>query len=225
MRPVLSHVAAALPVDIALEEQFTTKAQQRHAAKFGMWCWLITELLLFGGLLLVATVLRVLHPASVSAAATHLKFWIGASNTVVLICSSLTMSGAINASRLGLQTLMVRCMLATGSLGSVFLLLKAYEYYRDYQEHMVPFLDWRPYALPHDHASRLFINDYFAATGLHGVHLITGIAILLVLTRQASRAGYLSLHQNRIEIFGLYWHFIDLVWIIVFPTLYLVNRG
>ena len=217
--------AARFPVDIALEEQFTTKAQQRHAAKFGMWCWLITELLLFAGLLLIATVLRVTDPASVTAAARHLKFWIGATNTAVLICSSLTMSGAITASRQGLQSLMVRCMLATAALGALFVALKGYEYYRDYQEHMVPFLSWRRYALPHDHASQLFINDYFAATGLHGLHLITGISILLVLTRQASRAGYLSLHQNRIEIFGLYWHFIDLVWIIVFPTLYVVNRS
>ncbi|WP_428375754.1 cytochrome c oxidase subunit 3 [Lichenicoccus sp.] len=217
--------AAHLPVDITLDEQFTTKAQQRHAARFGMWCWLITELLLFAGLLLIATVLRVLYPASVTAAARHLKFWIGAANTVVLICSSLTMSGAITASRQGLQTLMVRCMLATACLGALFLVLKGYEYYADFSEHMIPFLAWRPYALPYDHASMLFVNDYFAATGLHGLHLVTGVLILLVLTRQASRAGYLSLHQNRIEIFGLYWHFIDLVWIIVFPTLYVVNRA
>lgn len=225
MSALIASAAARLPVDITLDEQFTTRAQQRHASRFGMWCWLITELLLFAGLLLIATVLRVMYPASVTLAATHLKFWIGAANTVVLICSSLTMSGAITASRQGLQTLMVRCMLATAALGSLFLVLKGYEYYADFNEHMVPFLAWRPYALAPDHASRLFINDYFATTGLHGLHLVTGIAILLVLTRQASRAGYLSLHQNRIEIFGLYWHFIDLVWIIVFPTLYLVNRS
>ena len=140
MSALIASAAARLPVDITLDEQFTTRAQQRHASRFGMWCWLITELLLFAGLLLIATVLRVMYPASVTLAATHLKFWIGAANTVVLICSSLTMSGAITASRQGLQTLMVRCMLATAALGSLFLVLKGYEYYADFNEHMVPFL-------------------------------------------------------------------------------------
>lgn len=216
--------AIQFPVDIELEEQFTEKAQQRHAAKFGMWCWLVTELLLFAALFLAATVLRVMYPQSVSAAARHLKFWIGATNTAVLICSSLTMSGAIMASRQGLQKLMVRCMLATAALGGLFLLLKGYEYYEDYDEHMMPFLSWRPYALAHQPASTLFVDDYFVATGLHGVHLLTGVSIVLVMTWQASREGYLSRHQNRIEILGLYWHFIDLIWIIVFPVLYVVNR-
>ena len=211
------------PVGIHVEEQFSNAGQQRHAALLGMWGWLLTELLLFAGLFAVAVVLHFLHPASVKAAVHHLKFWIGATNTVVLICSSLTMSGAIMLSRMGWQRWMVRCMLATAALGTLFLALKGYEWYVDYLEHMTPFLD-RPYALEGDPASRLFTNLYFVTTALHGLHLTTGVAILLWMAWQASKQGYLQRHQNRIEIYGLYWHFIDLIWIMVFPILYVVGR-
>ncbi len=210
-------------VGIDVEEQFANADQQRHAAQLGIWLWLITELLLFAGLFLAAMILHLVHPASVKAATNHLKFWIGATNTAVLICSSLTMSGAIVLSRLGGQRWMLRCMLMTAALGSLFLVLKGYEYYQDYVEHMTPFLD-RPYALAGDAASRLFVNLYFAVTLLHGLHLTTGVAILLGLTWQASRPGYLLHHQNRIEIFGLFWHFIDLIWMIVFPVIYVLGR-
>jgi cytochrome c oxidase subunit 3 len=219
----MSSEAIFLPVGIEVREQFANAAQQRHAAELGMWAWLLTELLLFGGLFLAALVLHYTHPASVRHAALHLKFWIGAANTVVLICSSLTMSGAIMLSRLGGQRWMVRCMLATAALGTLFLTLKGFEYYQDYVEHMTPFLD-RPYALAGDGPSTLFVDLYFVTTALHGLHLTTGVSILLWLTWEASRPGFLARHQNRIEIYGLYWHFIDLIWIIVFPVLYVVGR-
>jgi len=183
----------------------------------------VTELLLFAGLFLCALILRLQHPQSVTLATTHLKFWIGAINTGVLICSSFTMSTAIVASRLGLRRLMLAALLSTAALGSLFLALKGFEYYQDYDEHMMPFLD-RPYALAADQATRLFVDVYYITTGLHGLHLLTGLSILLWLTWRASRPGFLQAHQNRIEIYGLYWHFIDLIWIIVFPVLYVLNR-
>ena len=211
------------PVGIEVDEQFSNEDQQRHAATLGMWSWLLTELLLFAGLFAVAVILHVMHPASVKAAVHHLKFWIGATNTAVLICSSLTMSGAIMLSRMGWQRWMVRCMYATAALGSLFLALKFYEWFVDYQEHMTPFLN-RPYALEGDPASRLFTNLYFVTTALHGLHLTTGVGILLWMAWQAGKQGFLQQHQNRIEIYGLYWHFIDLIWIMVFPILYVVGR-
>ena len=211
-------------VGVSVLEQFANADQQREAARLGIWTWLLTELLLFAGLFLVALVLHVQHPASVTRAVQHLKFWIGATNSLVLICSSFTMSGAIVLSRLGQERWMVRCMLVTAALGSVFLVLKSYEYYQDYLEHMMPFLQSRPYALADDPASQLFIDLYYATTVLHAFHLTTGIGILLWMTRQATKPGFLHQHQNRIEIFGLYWHFIDLIWIIVFPTLYVLGR-
>ena len=215
--------ALGQPTGIAVHEQFSNPEQQKRAAELGMWAWLLTELLLFGGLFLIALVLHYTHPESVRAAARHLKFWIGALNTAVLICSSFTMSGAIMLSRLGGQKWMVRLMLVTAALGTLFLVLKGYEWYADWDEHMTPFLD-RPYALEGDPASRLFVNLYFATTALHGLHLTTGVAILLWLAWAASKPGFLQQHQNRVEIYGLYWHFIDLVWIIVFPVLYVVGR-
>lgn len=215
---------AAEAVGVTRAEHFATVGQQRHAATLGMWAWLLTELLLFAGLFLTALILRLLHPEAVQAAAGHLKFWIGAVNTVVLLCSSLTMSAAIELSRLGWQRMMVGCLLATASLGALFLILKGYEYYADYEEHMMPFLAHRPYALAEQPATRLFVNLYYVATALHAVHLFTGIAILLGITWKASRPGFLQRHQNWIEVYGLYWHFIDLIWIIAFPVLYVVNR-
>jgi cytochrome c oxidase subunit 3 len=210
-------------VGVAVVEQFETAAQQRRAGQLGMWAWLVTELLLFAGLFLVALILRVLYPASVHAAVAHLKFWIGATNTAVLIVSSLTMSGAIAASRLGMQRLTVLCMFATAALGTLFLGLKGYEWYVDIVEHMAPFLD-QPYELASDRQSTLFTNLYWVTTGLHGFHLVTGVSLLVGLALQARAEGYLTRHQNRIEVFGLYWHFIDLIWIIVFPVLYVIGR-
>ncbi len=210
-------------VGIELAEQFSTTEQQREVGMLGMWCWLLTELLLFAGLFLCALILRLQHPVSVTLAAKHLKFWIGATNTLILICSSLTMSAAIVASRLGLRRIMLNAMLATAALGALFLAFKSYEYYTDYVEHMVPFIE-RSYALAADQPSRLFVDVYYITTSLHAFHLITGISILLALTWQASQPNFLAKHQNRIEVYGLYWHFIDLIWIIVFPVLYVLNR-
>ena len=211
-------------VGLARQEQFTNEAQQRTAGMLGMWAWLLTELLLFAGLFLIALVLRIQYPSSVAAAVSHLKFWIGAANTAVLIVSSLTMSAAIVLSRLGQQRLMLAAMLATAALGTLFLCFKGYEWYIDYAEHLTPFLP-RPYALAGDRASALFVNLYWVTTGLHGLHLVTGVGILLALTWQARAKNYLRRHQNRIEVYGLYWHFIDLIWIMVFPTLYVIGRA
>ena len=210
-------------VGIELKEQFTEVAQQKHAGVLGMWSWLLTELLLFAALFLIALILRLEHPDSVRNATHHLEFWIGATNTAVLIVSSLTMSGAIMTSRLGLQRLMVKCMLATAALGTLFLMLKGYEYYKDYVDHLTPFMA-RPYDLAGDKASILYVNLYYVATALHAFHLTTGVGILIVLALQARADGYLARHQNRIEIYGLYWHFIDLMWIMVFTIIYVMNR-
>lgn len=211
-------------VGVEVEEQFFTEEQQRHVATLGMWIFLASELLLFSSLFLSALTLRILHPDGVTAAALHLKFWIGATNTAVLILSSFTMSVAIEASKMGWQKPMVLFMRITATLGMIFLALKGYEYYRDYAEHMTPFLSWRDYDLRGNPSSQLFVNLYYIITALHGAHLSIGIGIVLVMASQASAPGYLKRRQNRIEITGLYWHFIDVIWIIVFPTLYLVNR-
>jgi cytochrome c oxidase subunit 3 len=215
--------ALAAGVGTETAHHFATEEQHRRAAMLGMWAFLLTELLLFSGLFLAALVLRVLHPGAVQAAAKHLNMWIGGANSVVLILSSLTMSAAIELSKLGRQRDMVRCLVATAGFGVLFLVFKSYEYYGDYAEHLTPFLS-RPYAIAGDGPSILFVDLYYIITSLHAVHLTIGIGIVLVTARLASGPGYLGRHQNRIEITGLYWHFIDVMWIIVYPTLYLVNR-
>ena len=214
---------AAETAGIELAHQFTTVDQQRRTGTLGMWAWLLTELLLFAGLFLTAAVLRILYPSSVQAASQHLKMWIGAINTVLLITSSLTMTAGIELSKMGRNRDTARALLITGALGAAFMLLKSYEYYSDYAEHMMPFLN-RPYALAGDNASQLFVSLYYVATLLHAAHLTIGIATVATMAWLVRRAGYLTKHQNRIESVGLYWHFIDLIWIIAYPTLYLVNR-
>ena len=149
--------------------------------------------------------------------------WIGGINSVVLILSSLDDVGGDRASKLGRQRDMARCLVATAGFGVLFLVFKGYEYYGDYVEHLTPFLN-RPYELGHNQTTTLFIDLYYIVTSLHAAHLTIGIGIVLVTAYTASRPGYLGRHQNRIEITGLYWHFIDVMWIIVYPTLYLVNR-
>jgi cytochrome c oxidase subunit 3 len=215
---------ALVDVGIETEHHFGSARQQQETAELGMWVFLLTELLLFSTLFVSALILRVLHPAAVTAAALHLKMWIGAVNTAVLITSSFFMSAAIESSRMGWQGRMVQCMRITAALGAIFLVLKGYEYYTDYVEHMTPFLTWRPYVLADDPPARLFVDLYYIITSLHAVHLVIGISLVLFMAQMGSRPGFLARHSNRIAITGLYWHFIDLVWIIVYPTLYVLNR-
>ncbi len=219
----MSQAVVAETPGVELEEQFTTVEQQRRTGTLGMWMWLVTELLLFAGLFLTAAVLRIMYPDSVQAASQHLKMWIGAVNTVLLITSSLTMTAGIELSKMGRNRDTALALLITGGLGAAFMLLKSYEYYSDYTEHMMPFLD-RPYALAGDNASQLFVSLYYVATLLHAAHLTIGIATVTTMAWLVHQAGYLTKHQNRVEATGLYWHFIDLIWIIAYPTLYLVNR-
>jgi cytochrome c oxidase subunit 3 len=220
--PLASTARSAVGIEV--DEQFASAQQQLETSELGMWVFLLTELLLFSTLFVSALILRVLHPAAVTAAALHLKMWIGGVNTAVLITSSFFMSAAIELSRMGEQRRMVACMRITAGLGAVFLALKGYEYWCDYAEHMTPFFAWRPYVLAGDPAARLFIDLYYIITSLHAVHLTIGIGLILTMAQMASAPGFLARRSNRIAITGLYWHFIDLIWIIVYPTLYVLNR-
>ncbi len=219
-------MSASAPVEIGIEvdEQFSTAAQQKEVAELGMWVFLLTELLLFSTLFVSALIIRVLHPASAGAAAMHFKMAIGAINTAVLITSSFTMTAAIELSRMGRKNWMRHALHATALLGVVFLILKMFEYYEDYDEHMMPFLPWRPYELVDDPPARLFVDLYYIITSLHAVHLTIGITVVLVTARMARAPNYLKRRSNRIAILGLYWHFIDLIWVVVYPTLYVLNR-
>lgn len=210
-------------ISVKVEEQFANSKHQRETALLGIWIFLATELLIFSGMFVSALVLRVMYPVAVAETAKDLQYWIGALNTGVLILSSFTMSVAIEASRLKLKDTVVRSMLVTAGLGGVFVCLKAYEYYRDWAGGMMPFFGGH-YKHAGDPPTHLFLDLYYLITVIHAIHLTIGISLMLYMARDASKPGFFEKHQNRIEISGLYWHFIDLIWVIVFPTLYLLNK-
>jgi cytochrome c oxidase subunit 3 len=204
----------------ALAEPFATEAQQLEAATMGLWLFVATELMLFGGLFLGLAVYRVIHPAAAEAASDHLHLWIGGANTAVLLTSSLAMALAVVAARAGRPRPATLWLLATAALGLLFLAFKGYEYHSEYSEGLMPGIG-PPFPL--EAPAELFLNLYFAATGLHAVHLTIGIlAVGLFAWRIRSRRLALPEHATQLEGLGIYWHFVDIVWVFLYPVLYLI---
>lgn len=194
--------------------------QQSEAAALGMWLFLATEIMLFGGIFVAILVLHVVHPEAVEAATHHLHIWLGAANTLLLFTSSLTMVMAVAASREEKRQDVVFWMLITAALGTLFVLLKLYEYYLEYVEGLMPHIG--P-AFPIDApAAELFFNLYFASTGLHLFHLVSGIITLLSFAFWVHKRWFGPLLAIRIEMLGLYWCLIDVVWTVLYPSLYLI---
>ena len=162
-------------------------------------------------------------PEGFGHASNHLDLTLGAFNTAVLIASSLTMALAVHASQLGKHGRLVLYLVLTMVLGSVFLGVKGYEYAHKFHEHLVPGPHFQ-YPGVHAHAAQIFFSLYFAMTGLHALHMVIGIGIMLVLTVMAIRGRFGHNYHTPIEISGLYWHFVDIVWIFLFPLLYLIER-
>jgi len=206
-----------------LAHQFEDLAQQREVSTLGMWVFLVTELLFFGGLILVYSVYRVWYPADFAAASHELLVWAGTLNTVVLITSSLTMALAVHAAEIGNRRALILLLLATMALGCVFLGVKAFEYYTEYLEHHIPGhgFEFAPEHLLH---AQIFFSLYFIMTGLHAVHMIIGLGIMSVMVWLSWRGRITPEYSNPIEVSGLYWHFVDIVWIFLFPLLYLIGR-
>jgi len=204
----------------ALAHHFETLKQQREANTLGMWAFLATEVLFFGVLFTLYLVFRSAYPASFEAASDHLSVVRGTINTVVLLTSSLTMALAVNAAEGRKRSMMVLMMGATAILGVIFLGIKASEYYTDYQEHLIPGLNfvWEGSDAAQ---AQLFFTLYFIMTGFHALHMIIGLAILAVMMIYGWRGGY-EADTMPVERFGLYWHFVDLVWIFLFPLFYLI---
>jgi len=171
-------------------------------------------------------VYRSAYPEVFAAASSTLNVYIGAANTVVLLCSSLTMVLAVRAAQLGQQKATVICIILTLLLGFVFLGVKAYEWNEKFQEHHVPGVTFHleEVAPGLQGQAQLFFSLYFAMTGMHALHMIIGIFLLGWLTWRAQRGDFSSGYVAPIENFGLYWHFVDIVWIFLFPLLYLINR-
>jgi cytochrome c oxidase subunit 3 len=220
----------------ALQHHFENMEQQREAGTLGMWVFLVTEIMFFGALFLAYTLYRYKYPEAFAAASNHLDLRLGAINTVVLIFSSFTMAMAVYSTQIGKRRNSIICLLLTIVLGLTFLGIKAVEYHEKYRDSLIPgqLIPGRPFN-PDLHELHLppgvpvgnvemFYWIYFAMTGLHALHMIIGIGLLTVLTIMAWRGRFSPEYYAPVEISGLYWHFVDIIWIFLFPLLYLLGR-
>jgi cytochrome c oxidase subunit 3 len=211
----------------ALRVQFDTEAQQKDASTLGMWLFLITEIMFFGGMFAVYTIYRSWYPDVYAIASSSLNEIIGALNTGVLLLSSFTMVMAVRAAQLGQQKAIVMFLILTLLFGGVFLGVKAYEWNEKFEEHHIPgqaafHLDG---IAPGDQGhAQLFFSIYFAMTGLHALHMVIGVGILLTLIVQARKGKFSVSYYTPVDVAGLYWHFVDVIWIFLFPLLYLIDR-
>jgi cytochrome c oxidase subunit 3 len=209
---------------LAVREQFDTAHQQKDASTLGMWLFLITEVMFFGGMFLVYTVYRSAFPETFARASSSLNVPIGAFNTAVLICSSFTMVLAVRAAQLGMRRSVVLFLVLTMLVGGVFLGVKAYEWHEKFVEHHVPGPAFHLEDEPFQGQAQLFFSLYFAMTGLHALHMVIGIGILAVLAVQAWAGKFSREYYSPVDMAGLYWHFVDIIWIFLFPLLYLIHR-
>jgi cytochrome c oxidase subunit 3 len=212
----------------SVEEQFSSREQQDFASTFGMWVFITSELLFFAPLLFGYLYLRVHYPQACAAASRHTDFLLGTANTAVLLTSSFLMALAGHAAKDGRRPQAARLLLAVAALGVAFLVIKGFEYRSEFQEQLFPGAGFRPAIgaqaqdLP---GMELFFLLYFAATGLHALHLTIGILACLALAFMLRRPAPAAPSGEAVEVAGLYWHFVDLVWIFLYPLLYLVGRA
>lgn len=225
----------------ALAHHFADLDQQKESLILGMWIFLVTELMIFGGLFTAYTVYRYLYPEAFGEASGHLNWVLASINTVILISSSFTMVMAVYGAQVGKRNVLVWGLVLTVGLGLGFLGLKAVEYTADVEEKLTPFPayfadrdehgkdKWHGWKMTGEPRAqylahvKLFLTMYYIMTGLHALHMVGGIGILLVMIRRAQRGRYTPEYHPGVEMIGLYWHFVDVVWIFLLPLLYLLG--
>ncbi len=208
---------------VPLAHQFDDLEQQHEAGWLGMWIFLATEIMFFGGMFTGYAVYRSAYGGAFADASRKLEVELGGTNTLVLICSSLTMALAVRAAQVGRRKNLVGFLLATMALGLTFLGIKGIEYAHKFEHHLVPgsaFL----YADPYARTAQVFFSFYFAMTGMHALHMVIGVGLLAALAIRARRGAFTPQHHAAVELTGLYWHFVDIIWIFLFPLLYLIDR-
>jgi cytochrome c oxidase subunit 3 len=228
----------------SLQHHFENMEQQREAGTLGMWVFLVTEIMFFGGMFLAYTLYRSTYPLAFASASNHLDITLGTLNTAVLIFSSFTMAMAVYFTQIGKQRPQVICLVLTLLLGFTFLGVKAVEYYDKYEEHLIPgrLIPGRQFdpevAREGDHDPHklhllpgatvrqveLFYWIYFAMTGMHALHMIIGAGLLTFLLIFSLKGRFDPEYHSPVEVIGLYWHFVDIIWIFLFPLLYLLGR-
>jgi len=207
-----------------LQHHFDDMEQQAEASTLGMWVFLVTEIMFFGGLFMAYLVYRHASPLGFQEASHHLNVVWGTANTAILIVSSLTMALAVRAAQTSQpRGTQVGFLIATMIFGLAFLGIKAIEYTDKFRDHIVPgpYFQWEGH---YPKAAEQFYSLYFAMTGLHALHMIIGLGIMSYITIMAWRNTFDHDYYTPVEVAGLYWHFVDIVWIYLFPLLYLIGR-
>jgi cytochrome c oxidase subunit 3 len=206
-----------------LQHHFDTMAQQTEASTLGMWVFLVTEIMFFGGLFMAYLVYRHASPEGFAEASHHLNIIWGTLNTIVLIVSSLTMALAVRAAQTSAPPkTQVAFIGLTMLLGATFLGIKAIEYADKFRHHLVPGPNFQ-WEGRHPATAQMFYSLYFCMTGLHAIHMIVGLGIMSVIGTMAWRRHFDADYYTPVEVAGLYWHFVDIVWIFLFPLLYLIG--
>jgi cytochrome c oxidase subunit III len=229
----------------ALQHHFENMEQQRVAATLGMWVFLVTEIMFFGGMFLAYTLYRNQYPEAFASASNHLDITLGAVNTAVLIVSSFTMALAVYCTQVGKRQIQIVSLILTIVLGLTFLGIKAVEYHDKYEDRLIPGRlipghEFNPQVAATEGDTdkhklhligsatvqqvEIFYWIYFAMTGMHALHMIIGAGIMLVILTLSIRGRFSPEYHSPVEITGLYWHFVDIVWIFLFPLLYLLGR-
>ena len=208
----------------ALEVQFDTEAQQKDSSTLGMWIFLITEVMFFGGMFTAYTVYRRAYSDAFAVASSSLNVTIGAINTAVLLISSFTMVMAVRAAQLGQRRTLILFLVLTLIFGGIFLGVKAYEWNEKFEQHHVPGPSFHLDGVPQQGHAQLFFSLYFAMTGLHALHMVIGVGIISWLIWLAGKGRFTAEYNTPVDIAGLYWHFVDIIWIFLFPLLYLIDR-
>jgi cytochrome c oxidase subunit 3 len=207
-----------------LRHHFDDSEQQFQSSILGMWVFLLTEVMFFGGMFGGYTVYRNLYPDAFASSSKFMNLGIGAFNTGVLICSSLTMVLAVRGAQLGSKKTLILFLVLTLFLGCVFLGLKVVEYHEKWVDHHIPGPGFRYEEAQYFHQAQILFFLYFAMTGMHAMHMIVGAGLLTTLIVMASRNRFSAQWYTPVEMIGLYWHFVDIVWIFLFPLLYLIGR-
>lgn len=205
-----------------LAHHFDDVEQQHQANTFGMWVFLVTEVLFFGGVFMAYIIFRTLNAQAFQEASHHLNVVLGGFNTLLLLTSSLTVVLAIYFVRKDKKGPAILLLLATIALGAAFLGIKAVEWTTDWREGLVPGLNWLLTG-PTANGQELFFVLYFTMTGLHAVHMIIGISVVFIMVLFLLRKRHVSRNYTNVEMIGLYWHFVDIVWVFLFPLLYLIG--
>lgn len=210
----------------ALAHKFDSLEQQKESATLGMWLFLAQEVMFFGGLFAAYTFYRAAYPQAWNAASNHLTLSWGFINTLVLLCSSLTMATAAHYAQKGDTRRLVNYLLLTIFLGCAFLGIKVIEYTDKYHHHLIPGYNFHWEGPENPGNVELFYILYFLMTGMHALHMIIGVAIMGVLAYLAARKKkFVSGDYMAVELSGYYWHFVDIVWVYLFPLLYLIDRS